>query len=172
VAIGGLAIGLVAAGLHGAVAMLGVGGVGRGFVLPLLPSLGRRLSPSDPVRMAAIRGGAEGWVRLHLEPRPDGRIAVYEEGERVRDVRLDARVRRAAAAVVPADVWARLRPSRDGWVAERLFHLEPPRWVEPRWWLVWGAQLAGLTLLAAAVWGLVVRPLLAAWFGPDGVLVP
>jgi hypothetical protein len=76
VAVGGVAFGLVGAGMYGTVAMLGVGGRGLGFVLPLLPALGRRAPPSDRVTMATVREkGPGGWVHLRLEPRPDGRIA-------------------------------------------------------------------------------------------------
>ena len=172
VAVGGVTVGLVGAGMYFTVAMLGVGGRGVGFVLPLLPALGGRIPPGQTVKLAALGERPDGWVRLHLEPRPDGRIALFEDSERLCEVRLDARVRRAGLSIAPGDAWAQLRRSPDGFVAERLVRIDPPRWREPRWWLVWGAQLAGLTLLGAAVWWAVIGPLGAAWFGPEGILVP
>lgn len=170
-AVGCVSIGMAGAGLNVVLAFVGVGGRGRGYVVPLLPSLGPRVAPAGLARMADLKRTREpGWVELHLEPRPDGRIAVYEDTERLREVRLDARVRRAATAVVPGAVYAWLRPVPEGWVAERLIASPAPRVTDPRWWVAWSAQVAGLALLAALVWWSVGEPLLATWFGPDGIL--
>jgi hypothetical protein len=164
IAIGGLTGGMFGVGLHATLAMVGVGGRGRGFVLALLPGLGQRQTPRGIEPLGAVRARVDGgWVRLHLEPRPDGRIAVYDGDQPARDVRLDARVRRAASAAAPGDVWAHLRRSRDGLVADRLIGVPVPRTLVPRWWLVWGAQLMGLLLLAAAVWWMLGEVLIAAW---------
>jgi hypothetical protein len=172
VAVGSVTVGMLGFGLHGTVAMVGAGGTGRGFVLRLLPSLGRRRSPAEIGSLAAARAQQGGWVRLHLQPRPDGTVAVFEGHERARDVRIDARAQRAAVSAAPGDVWARLRRSRDGLVADRLIGVPVSRAMVPTWWLVWGAQLMGLLLLAGAVWGSVGEVLLAAWFGPEGLFTP
>lgn len=160
-AVGWLTVGMVGAGLSWTAAMVGVGGRGVGFVLPLLPSLGRRVAPPDVRSLAALADG-DGWTRLHLVPRPDGRIAVFDGYERRDDVRVDARCRRAAEDAAPGDVWAHVRRSRHGLVADRLIRLEPPRYTRPAWWLAWGAQLMGLMLLAGAVWWLAAEPVLRA----------
>lgn len=171
VAIGGATAGMVGVGLHGTIAMIGVGGRGWGSVLPLLPSLGRRLVPQGIATLEAVRASRDddGWVRLHLVPQPEARLAIFDGSLRVRDVRIDARARRAAMSAAPGDVWAHLRRSGDGWVADRLIGVPRPRFTEPRWWLVWGVQLMGLLLLSAALWWGVGEVLLDAGFGPRGI---
>ncbi|MEQ1507431.1 MAG: hypothetical protein ABMB14_34700 [Myxococcota bacterium] len=170
VAVGGVSIGLVGVGMQFTAGMIGIGGRGRGWILRLLPSLGRRRVPTGISTVAAIRAsGRPGWVRLHLVPRSNAAVAVFDGTTHAADIRLDARVRRAGLAAAPGDVWAELRPSVDGWVANRLIAVPRPRTLEPRWWFVWGAQLMGLLLLAAIVWWAVGEVLLGAWFGPDGI---
>lgn len=171
VAVGGVTVGMAGVGLHATAAMVGIGGRGIGTVLPLLPSLGRRLVPKGIVPLETVRSSAaaEGWVRLHLVPQAEARIALFDGSTRVRDVRLDARVRKAAVSAAPGDVWAHLRRSGDGWIADRLIGVPRPRFTEPRWWLVWGVQLMGLLLLSAALWWAAGEVLLDAWFGPSGI---
>ncbi len=84
---------------------------------------------------------------------------------RVQGLRLDARVRLAALEESPTTAFAHVRPSSDGLVVDRLVRCEPSRLLQPHWWLIWGAQLAGLVLLAALVWLTVAEPLLETWFG-------
>jgi hypothetical protein len=161
VAVGGASVGMVGVGLSFTAAMIGVGGRGVGFVLPVLPSLGDRKSP-EGVKPLADLPAHGGWTRLHVVPRSEGRVAWFEGYRRVEGLRVDARSRRAALAAAPGDVWAHLRPSRHGWVADKLVRVEPPRWTRPRWWLQWGAQLMALMILSAAVWWLVAVPVIEA----------
>jgi hypothetical protein len=153
-------------GLHGTVAMVGVGGRGLGLVLPLLPSLGTRQVPDKVQTLAAARRAGEGWVHLHLMPRSGGLVAAFDGYERVDDLRVDARVRRAALAAAPGDVWARLRTSADGPVIDQIVVHHRSRLGDPRWWLVWSAQLAALMVLSAVVWWLVGEVVLRALTAP------
>jgi hypothetical protein len=158
VAVGGITVGMVGVGAHATAAMIGVGGRGKGYVVPLLPSLDLRAPPVDARPLDRVEDG--GWTKLHLVPRDRGLVAVFDGTVRVPGVRVDARCRRAALDAAPGDVWARLRRDRRGWVIERLVRARPPRWARPGWWLVWAAQLAGSLLLAALLWWLVVEPVL------------
>ncbi len=170
-AVGGFSVGMGALGTYWAAAMIGVAGRGFGLVLPLLPSLGPPRRPPDVEPYRALKGARrEGWVEIDIEPRDDGRLVLYEGDDRLRDLRLDARVVRGARDLAPATVHAHIRHSVSGPEVDQLQRLEESRLAQPRWWFVWAAQLAGLTILAAVVWLAVAEPLIQAWFGPDGVL--
>lgn len=162
IAIGGLTAGLVGVGLHATAAMIGVGGRGRGWVLELLPRLAQRQAPKGIESVRAVRGRADGgWVRIHLEPGADSRIALFDGSERLRDVRLDARVRRAALQRGRGEVWAELRHAGAGMVAHRLIEVPTPRTLSPTWWIVWGLQLMALFLVSGVVWGALGEVLIA-----------
>jgi hypothetical protein len=182
VAVGGVTVGMVGVGLHFSAAMVGLGGRGKGLVLPLLPSLGEREAPPGVRPLSELRRAAEraetsrvaagpatavdGWTRLHLVPRSESRVAVFDGYDRVEDLRIDARCRRAALAAAPGDVWAHVRRLRGGWVADRLVRVDPPRFTSPRWWLVWGAQLMASMLVSAVVWWVVAEPVIEALTTP------
>ncbi|HHO52407.1 MAG TPA: hypothetical protein ENK18_16440 [Deltaproteobacteria bacterium] len=163
VAVGGFTLGMGSAGLYYALGMIGVGGRGRGLILPLLPRLGspKRTPQLEPYAELARTQGS-GWILLTMEPRKGARIALYEGEERLKALRLDARVRLAAIEATPATVYAHVRPSEVGPVVDRLVHRDPSRLLQPHWWLLWGAQLAGLVVLAAIIWMAVAEPLLSA----------
>jgi hypothetical protein len=170
-AVGGVTVGMASFGLFWAGGMVGVGGRGMGFVLPLLPTLGPPRRPPQVEPYGELKAAQrEGWVMIDIEPRDNGRVAIYEGDDRLRDLRLDARVVRAARDAAPATVHAHIRRSVSGPVVDEFQHLELSRLAQPRWWFVWAAQLAGLLVLAAVVWLVVAEPLLEAWFGPEGVL--
>lgn len=166
VAVGGFTLGMGSAGLYYAVGMIGVGGRGKGLVLSLLPRLGPpQRAPQIEDYAELVHARREGWILLSMEPRKGARIALYEGEQRLKALRLDARIRKAAIEATPATVYAHVRPSEVGPVVDQLVRREPSRLLQPHWWLIWGAQLAGLVVLAAIVWMVVVEPLLQALTG-------
>ncbi|MEN0065267.1 MAG: hypothetical protein AAGA48_24190 [Myxococcota bacterium] len=162
-AMGGVTLGLSSFGLYLAGGLIGGGAHARGpCVVPLLPSLGRPKRVPVPERLAKLRETRrEGWIAIHLEPLDD-RLLIYEGTTRLTDLRLDARIRRAARTAAPADVLGFVRHTDDGPILDRIQVLAKERLGSPRWWLIWMAQLVGLFGLALAVWTFAVEPLFSA----------
>lgn len=159
VAVGGLSAGIVSLGLYGAAGLVGAGGIGRGpFVPSLLPALPPPKRVPVPVPLAQV-GTEGGWVELQLQPADNDVIAV-EAGQTRADVRLDARVRRAATSSAPATVFGWVRRSIDGPVVERLREV-PATTDDGRARLVAAARLVALGVVAAIIWIAAVQPWLA-----------
>ncbi|MEQ1569313.1 MAG: hypothetical protein ABMA64_26990, partial [Myxococcota bacterium] len=164
-----VSVGLVGVGLHWTAAMVGIGGTGRGWIVPLMPRLDRRAPPAPLVTLDQVRASRQGgWCALGLgaPTGPEGGIGVWFGGQPATDVRLDARCRAAATEAAPGEVWAHLRPARQGWVADRLVRAAPPRHLRPEWWLGWSLQLATWMLLSAATWWWVFEPVARALSTP------
>lgn len=175
-AVGVVAIGMGSVGLVYSVGMVGVGGLGLGLVLPLVPSLGPTFAVPTTVPAARLLNGTDraGSVLATLLAGDDGPY-LRAQGRRV-PVRFDARLRAAVQAAVAEPggraVYAHLSASESGWVCDALIDVPAVRWRRPGWWLWWGAQLAMLAMAAVFFWMLAGIPVVQALFNPGGVFFP
>lgn len=172
VSIGVISIGMGSVGLVYSVGMVGVGGRGFGLILPLVPSLGPKLSAPETVPAARLLGGKSrrGWVDARLDRDALGPVLVA--GGDALDVRFDTRLRGALEAQVGGlAVTAHLTRTEDGWVCDQLQQLPVRRWQTPNWWVRWAAQLAGLAVAATVFWAVAGIPVVQALFNPGGILV-
>lgn len=162
-AFGIVSLGMLSGGLIGTIGMLGVGGRGIGGILPLVPRLreARELPPTLSFDELARGGAAEGWVAASVQLSQDGSARIYT-GSVPLPVRVDARLRRALTSHAGQTLLVSVRRLGNGFVAERLMLLPKERVKEPRWWLIWAAQLGLLFVASLAFWLLVVRPIVAA----------
>ncbi len=153
-AVGGVTVGLGSVGLYGAAGLAGAGGRGRGpWVASLLPQLPR----PRRVPIPAPRAEPGRWIALELELDGDGDVRPVADG--ASGLRLDARLRRAAADAAPAAVLGRVRSAPDGPVVDELRAL--PERVDARGGLVIAAKLVALGGVAAIVWLAAVQPWLS-----------
>ena len=154
-----LSVGMASGGLIASVGMLGVGGRGLGGIIPLVPRWRdpRELPPQ--IELSALQTGAvqEGWVPVTLRM-ADRRTPTLEAGGAPTGVRLDARLRRAAAAAQDRQVLAFIRRSEGGLIADRMLEIPPQRIKDPRWWAIWAAQLIGLAIVTVVFWFLAAYP--------------
>ena len=161
-AIGIFTLGMGSAGLCFAVGMVGVGGLGAGLVLPLIPSLGMRYALPKTTTLDAIE--ARGWVAGGVVAASDGGLRFVDSAGHTLDVRVDAPLRRAARAHAEGpDSAALLHVRRDerGPIVDRLMRIPVARWRRPGMWVAWALQLTGLVTLATAWWLLVGRALIS-----------
>lgn len=162
-AIGLFALGMGSAGLVRSVGMVGIGGRGLGLVLPLTPSLGPSYAMpvlTPPARLAQI-GAERAWVKAGITLDDQRRPRVLVPG--LEGVRLNARLRRSAAAYASSplaarEVLAELRRDGQGYCVEALLKIPERRFMKPGWWLVWTAQFLLMVALAALIWAVCILP--------------
>jgi len=163
-AFGVLSVGMLSGGLVGAVGMIGAGGRGVGFVLPLVPRFTAPITLPETTTFLELSqsGSPEGWVSGSVEVMPDGRARVYA-GDAPLPVRIDARLRRALPAESGRKVLICLRRQLGGaYVADGIMNIPAPRITNWRWWVIWAVQLSLLSLAALALWLFALRPVLDA----------
>lgn len=161
-AVGIIAVGQGSLGALWALGMIGVGGKGMGIVLPLLPSLGprRELPPLVPLSRLADGGLAEGWARIRLARLEDGSAAVRTSGGAAVEARIDVRLRAAVEADAGAEVLGFFRQGEHGLVLHKIARCPESRLRQPRWWLLWSAQMAAMVALCGAIWALALWPVM------------
>ncbi len=168
-AIGVFALGMGSVGLVYAVGMVGVGGMGLGLVLPLVPSLGPRLAVPETVSPAKLRSsGRPGHIEAVLTGSASGPV-LRAKGS-VIAARFDARLRAAVTEAGERRVYAHLSPTPEGWLCDALIDVPPARWRTPGWWAVWAVQLVALGFFAVLFWVLAGIPVVQALFNPGGIL--
>jgi hypothetical protein len=150
--IGAVSLGQLALGVYWAAGMVGAAGRGWGLVIPLVPWLGPASQPPQTTTLDAVGAGEAGWVPLHLDE--TGQLTGAQ-------ARLDARLVAAARAHGAQPVFAWLQAGPHGLVATRLMERRPARFREPRWWLLWAAQVTGLVVVAMLLCQLWVDNLLS-----------
>jgi hypothetical protein len=158
-------VGMGSAGLIFSVGMLGVGGRGVGFILPLVPRLRdpRELPNTVTYEELASRREEDGWLDVTVEPEPDQSIVFHADG-RPLPMKLDARLRRplhAAAIGTPHKrMYAFARRIGDSVIVERVMEVPESRIKSSRWWGIWAAQVALLFVTTVVFWYLCARPVL------------
>jgi hypothetical protein len=109
----------------------------------------------------AAGSDASGWLAIELD-RARGRVTLME-GNQPLPVRLDARLRAAASAVVlgPADqLFAYVERLGSSFICTRLLRADGPDRAKPGFWAKAIAKTTILAILSAAFWLVVAEPLL------------
>jgi hypothetical protein len=176
VARGGIAIGQAAIGLVGwgqvgggifhAAGMLGIGGrKGLGFVLPIIPSIGRPRVLPEATPYPAVEAGTQGWIEVDLARDAYG-LGLYLQGQRL-PVKLDRRLQTKGQEITaegPRRVRAFTTRVGSVLVCDRIAH-EPPRpYQKKSFTVIASLQLAAL-FVCGLVWAGVVGHDLAVFFG-------
>lgn len=173
VAIGVFAVGMGSAGVVYSVGMIGIGGRGKGFVIPLVPSFGQSYELPEAHSADEIAAGrpAEGWVRVKLQRQGDA-VELVPLGS-ARTILLDARLRAKAtraAAEGARPVLVHVKRVGERLVAERVMDIPDPSRTRTRRVVVGALQIVVLVALCVAFWLVVGEPLQDLLFGPGGLL--
>lgn len=164
-AIGFIGWGQLGLGVFHAVGMLGAGGRGKGIVLPLTPSLGRKRIPPATITLDRVYAGEPGWLSLDLFYDEHG-VGFGSNGQRL-PIKLHRKIVRAAGALVahgrPVSVYAYVTRVGNVLVCERIVHVPPRPYEEPGFVARALVQFFGLLIMACVWWVAVGYELLGVF---------
>lgn len=173
VAAGQLGIGLFSAGqlcvgLFGA-AGIGIGGRGKGLVLPLVPTIEPPYEFPPCTTFDDVRAGfGDGWIQAKLEQLQGGYVGLATESVATLPVKLACQlVMKARSELMrfgEADVVAHLTKMGDVLVCDRLMHVPTPFSARPGFYIGLVFRMAVLIAIAVAVWTVAILPALRVWF--------
>ena len=165
VAIGQLSIGFVTVGmLTGGLVYavgFGVGGTGKGAILPLVPAPPDRYQLPRTVSWEDVRAGrASGWLEVLID-KARSPLRLLHQGVDIA-ARLSSELEQGArlhAQLHPeAPVLAYVERGNDGMRAVRLMQIPKQRFFTSGRMVLAAFQLAGLAILAAVVWYVTLVP--------------
>jgi hypothetical protein len=161
-AVGFFAVGMGALGLVKATAMVGIAGRrGWGGVLPLIPTLGKPRTPPKTISFAEVQRGGSGWVCVEMEQDRSGTLVIRENG-RALPVKLHRRLitgMRKGLGEAPEKIFVMMSKHVNTYVGERVMIIPRAAFKRPGFWGIAAVQFAGLVMLSAAIWLIVLYPL-------------
>lgn len=174
-AVGVISIGMMSVGLLYNASMMGIGGMGIGLVIRLLPFRRHKLDVPDdrPWSRLENRINGEGWIKAALTL--EGRFPALTRHGKVLPIRIQNDLVNAAedAAKGGETVLAHLRNDRQaGWVCDRLMEIPSTTEKVGGFAIKWIAGIAVLGIAALGWWIFAGAPLLYQLWGPGGLLVP
>jgi len=155
--------------------MMGVGGMGFGIVIRMLPFRRKKLDVPDTRSWSRLRDrtGGSGWIKAAL--RIEGKHPTLVRHGDALPIRLVHTLRSAAtgAAREGATMLAHVRREDDGrWVCDRLMEIPSTTQKVGGFAVKWALGLGAMGIAAMGWWIFVGAPLLFQLVGPSGVLVP
>ncbi len=172
VAAGQLGIGLFAAGqlcvgLYGG-AGIGLGGRGKGLVLPLVPTVEPPYELPPRKTVADVEAGfGDAWVEAALTEREGGHVGLTSGGAALPlkiAAQLVTRARSELLRFGQARVLAHVRRMGEVLVCDRMMHVPTAITARPGFWIGLVLRMALLIAVAVAVWALALVPALRIIF--------
>ncbi len=165
-AVGCCGVGMVGLGVFWMAALMGLGGRGKGIVLPLVPSLEPpRNFPATTLSSAVWHGQGAGWLAVLLRLEADGSVALYEQSQRLGaklSCRVLGRARSACMASTACYAVAHVRRVGNLLVCDRLMNVPGRSTDRPHFWLWTVLGFVALIAVAIAVWEIALWPLIMA----------
>jgi len=173
--VGLIAVGMMSVGVLYNVTLMGVGGMGIGGILRLLPFRRTKLDVPDdrPWSRLKNRINAEGWIKAALTL--EGKYPVLTRHGKALPIRIqnDLVIAAEDAAKEGETVLAHLRhDKRAGWICDRLMEIPSTTEKVGGFAVRWVVGLAVLVLAGIGWWIFAGLPVLYQLWGPGGLLVP